>query len=54
MKGYYMTDIAKSLKNGRRDIFNHVDFNWKVLKSCGGLPEPSIEEIMSKKSKIKV
>ena len=38
MKGYYMIEVAKALKNGNKDILNHIAFNWKVLRSCGGLP----------------
>jgi hypothetical protein len=54
VKGYYKTDVVKALKEGTGEILYHIDFNWKVLRSCGGLREPSAESILLQKAKIKM
>lgn len=54
VKGYYKADVAKAVKEGSGDILTHIAFNWKVLRSSGGLQEPPAEAILTQKSKIKM
>lgn len=37
VKGYYKADVVKALREGTGDVLYHIDFNWKVLRSSGGL-----------------
>lgn len=50
MKGYYLAEVAKALKDGSPDILNHIESNWKMLRSCGGLPEPTLQQVIDSKS----
>ena len=50
MKGYYLVEVAKALNDGSPNILNHIDSNWKMLRSCGGLPEPTLQQVMDSKS----
>ena len=54
VKGYYKSEVVKALKDGSGEILNHIAFNWKVLRSCGGLQEPSAQDILKQKTKIKL
>jgi hypothetical protein len=54
IKGYYKIDVAKAVKEGCGDVLNHIAFNWKVLRSAGGLQEPPAEAILIQKTNIKI
>lgn len=46
--------MVKAVKDGNGDVLNHIAFNWKVLRSAGGLQEPPAEAILIQKTKTKI